>query len=166
MFPEKVPGSYRVHRKGPSLTGASAMQHIQPRSRRCSRLMLNRDLSSTRSPFRSADEREGARQQHGVIYLFTLNQRTGNVGQQRAARTDLRRTCPWWVKHSQPPRLHPSQAPPPQTWQRQIAMLIYVNPCQEDMMHIMMPSAPPEINTNVQLNQQNTAQLSNTSMKS
>lgn len=55
------------------------------------------------------------------------------------------RPCPWWVKHRQPLRLRLSQAAaPPQTWQRQIAMLIYVNPCQEDMMHIMMPSAPPK----------------------
>lgn len=34
----------------PSLSGASAMQHIQPRSQKCSRLMLNRNLSSTCSP--------------------------------------------------------------------------------------------------------------------
>lgn len=96
----------------PSLSGASAMQHIQPLSE-VQHSYAEQGLIINVRPSQSTDEPKGAR--HGRIYLFTPSERTGNVGQRRAARTDPLQLRPCRVKCREPLRLRLSLAPAPQT---------------------------------------------------
>lgn len=115
---------------GPSLSGASAMHHIQPPSK----------VQHTYAEQGYVVGRKGARRWRFVC--FTLCECTGNVGQRQAARTDPLQPRPCRVKPLQPLRLSLSLAPPRQTRRRQIAMMVYVNSRQEDMMQIKIPSEP------------------------
>lgn len=124
---------------GPSLSGASAMHHIQPPSK-VQHTYAEQGFAVHVWPFQSTDDRKGARRWRFIC--FTLCECTGNVGQRQAARTDPLQARPCRVKPLEPLRLSLSQAPPRQTRRRQIAMMVYVNSCQEDMMQIMIPSEP------------------------
>lgn len=96
----------------PSLSGASAMQHIQPLSEE-QHTYAEQGLMINVRPTQSTDGPEGAG--HVTIYLFTPSECTGNVGQRHAARTDPLQVRPCRVKCREPLRLRLSLGPARQT---------------------------------------------------
>lgn len=151
--------------EGPSLSGASAMQNIQPCCQKCSTPMLNRDLSSTCIPSEVLMNTKVRDSSMGLFIcllgtnalgMWVSSTLRGQIRGDRACGGLIVATLCVCVCHRRRRLRHGSGKL--RCW----FMLIHV---RKTWCTLWCPPHP-KINTNVQLNQQNDAQLSNASMKS